>query len=169
MGDKAADQRPVNPNAGPDSVDTLIDAVNFLFFNASTFVCETGFSSMNPLTPIPIYWTILQLHETMNTFGLWYLPALYGMLGACVYHMRRFLDPMAPNPSWTRTGFRIFLGAFAGIVVVWFWAPGAQKGADQAMMSTLSAFTVAFLVGFSIDIFFQALDRLVTKLSQAIG
>jgi len=81
MGDKAADQRPVNPNAGPDSVDTLIDAVNFLFFNASTFVCETGFSSMNPLTPIPIYWTILQLHETMNTFGLWYLPALYGMLG----------------------------------------------------------------------------------------
>ena len=83
--------------------------------------------------------------------------------------MRRFLDPMAPNPSWTRTGFRIFLGAFAGIVVVWFWAPGAQKGADQAMMSTLSAFTVAFLVGFSIDIFFQALDRLVTKISQAIG
>ena len=169
MGDKAADQRRVNQNAGPDSVDTLIDAVNFLFFNASTFVCETGFSSMNPLTPIPIYWTILQLHETMNTFGLWYLPALYGMLGACVYHMRRFLDPMAPNPSWTRTGFRIFLGAFAGIVVVWFWAPGAQKGADQAMMSTLSAFTVAFLVGFSIDIFFQALDRLVTKISQAIG
>jgi len=37
------------------------------------------------------------------------------------------------------------------------------------MMSTLSAFTVAFLVGFSIDIFFQALDRLVTKISQAIG
>jgi len=167
-GDKAADQRPVNQNAGPDSVDTLIDAVNFLFFNASTFVCETGFSSMNPLTPIPIYWTILQLHETMNTFGLWYLPALYGMLGACVYHMRRFLDPSAPNPSWTRTAFRIFLGAFAGIVVVWFWSPTAQKGVEQAA-STLSAFTVAFLVGFSIDIFFQALDRLVTKVSQAIG
>jgi hypothetical protein len=168
MSDKAADQRPVNPNAGADSVDTLIDAVHFLFFNASTFICETGFSSMNPVSPIPIYATILQLHDTMNTFGLWYLPALYGMLGACVYHMRRFLDPMAPNPSWTRTGFRIFLGAFAGIVVVWFWSPGAQKGTDQAM-STLSAFTVAFLVGFSIDIFFQALDRLVTKVSQAIG
>jgi hypothetical protein len=167
-GDKTGDQKPADPKAGAASVDTLIDALHFLFFNASTFICETGLNSVNPVQPIPTYWAILRLHETMNTFGLWYLPALYGMLGACVFHMRRFLDPSAPNPSWIRTAFRIFLGAFAGIVVVWFWSPAAQKGADQAI-PMLSSFTVAFLVGFSIDIFFQALDRLVTKVSQAIG
>ena len=89
------------------------------------------------------YATILQLHETMNTFGLWD-PAGAVRDAGCVRLPHAALPrSQAPNPSWTRTGFRIFLGAFAGIVVVWFWSPGAQKGTDQAM-STLSAFTVAF-------------------------
>jgi hypothetical protein len=151
-----------------ETVDTLLQALHLLFFNAAAFIAEARLDSMNPVTPIPIYETILRLRDTMNTFGLWYLPALYGMLGSAVFHMRRFLDPNIPNPSSIRTTYRIFLGAFAGIVVVWFWAPSPHKGSQQEF-SALSSFSVAFLVGFSIDIFFQALDRLVTKVSQTIG
>jgi hypothetical protein len=35
--------------------------------------------------------------------------------------------------------------------------------------SNLSSFAVAFLVGFSIEIFFQAMDRLVTNIGQAVS
>lgn len=156
---------PNNPSS--ETVDTLLEALRVFFFNAAAFIAEARLTSMNPVKPIPIYETILRLHEAMNTFGTWYLPALYGMLGSTVFHMRRFLDPNSPNPSSIRTAYRIFLGAFAGIVVVWFWAPSPKSG--EPVVSALSSFSVAFLVGFSIDIFFQALDRLVTKVAQAIG
>jgi hypothetical protein len=163
----------VNPegnqmNAGSEKGDQLAEVLQLLFDRAIGFTRIASLPSMNPLKPIPIYGAILKLHDIMNILGLWYLPALYGMLGSSVFHMRRFLDPNIPNPSSIRTAYRIFLGAFAGIVVVWFWAPAPQKGGEQ-VLSTLSSFSIAFLVGFSIDIFFQALDRLVTKVSQAIG
>lgn len=108
---------------------------------------------------------VFQLGEALNLLGLWVLPALYGMLGSAVFHMRRYLDSSVPDPSWIRSLYRTALGGFAGIILVWIWTPTAAKSADPAF-ATLSAFTVAFLVGFSTDIFFQALDRIVLNVSQ---
>jgi xanthine/uracil permease len=82
--------------------------------------------------------------------------------------MRRLLDPRVPNPSWLRFAYRIVLGGFAGIIVVWFWTPSSPKLA-QPEFATLTSFGLAFLVGFSTDVFFQGLDRLVSYLSQAVG
>ncbi len=151
-------------------IAAVIGALHLFFFNAAAFSTEAHLESVNPVTPIPIYEIILHLRDTMNSFSLWYLPALYAMLGSTVFHMRRFLDPNLPNAPSLRTAYRVFLGAFAGIVVVWFWAPSpnTSRGGEQEFL-TLSSFSVAFLVGFSIDTFFQALDRLVTKVGQAIG
>jgi hypothetical protein len=96
------------------------------------------------------------------------LPLLYGMLGAVIFHMRRLLDPTVPDPSWLRFAYRIVLGGFAGIILVWFWTPSSQK-VSQPEFATLTSFGLAFLVGFSTDVFFQALDRLVNYLAQAVG
>jgi hypothetical protein len=122
----------------------------------------------DPLTPNDYSWYLYQLRESMSLLGLWLLPGLYGMLGAVIFHMRRLLDATLPNPSWLRFGYRIVLGGFAGIIVVWFWTPTSQK-LTQPAFATLTSFGLAFLVGFSTDVFFQALDRLVTYLAQAVG
>jgi hypothetical protein len=124
--------------------------------------------NFDPLAPIDYSFYLIRLRDSMNVLGLWVLPALYGMLGAVIFHMRRLLDPTLPNPPWLRFAFRIVLGGFAGIIIVWFWVPSSQKLAQPAF-ATLTAFGLAFLMGFSTDVFFQALDRLVTYLSQAVG
>ena len=131
-------------------------------FNA---IINVGF---DPLVPIDYSYNIVPLRDSMRFLGSWLLPALYGMLGAVLFHMRRLLDPNLPNPTFLRFAYRIVLGGFAGIIVVWFWMPSSPK-LSQPDFATLTSFGVAFLVGFSTDIFFQALDRLVTYLSQVVG
>ena len=124
--------------------------------------------AFDPLAPIDLSHNIVPLRDSMRFLASWVLPALYGMLGAVLFHMRRLLDPNQPNPSFMRFAYRIVLGAFGGIIAVWFWMPQATK-LSQPEFATLSTFGVAFLIGFSTDVFFQALDRLVSYLSQAVG
>jgi hypothetical protein len=124
--------------------------------------------NLNPLNPYGYFNQAFVLRDGMSFLGSWLLPALYGMLGAIIFQMRRMLDPSLPNSTWLRVLFRVVLGGFAGIVIVWFWNPTAMK-VNPADFATLTSFGVAFLVGFSTDVFFQALDRLVTYMSELIG
>jgi len=123
---------------------------------------------IDPLNPNNYLYHVHKLREGMTFLGVWVLPLLYGMLGAVIFHMRRLLDPTVPNPPWQRFAYRIVLGGFAGIIFVWFWTPSSLK-LSQPAFATLTSFGLAFLVGFSTDVFFQALDRLVDRLSKAAG
>lgn len=111
---------------------------------------------------------IFKRQGDMIRLGNWILPALYGTLGAVVFYLRRFLDPNYPNPSNASLLFRIVLGGFAGIVVVWIWAP-APSNFGQMTFASIPSFGLAFLVGFSTDIFFQMLDRMVAKAQETLG
>lgn len=122
----------------------------------------------DPTSPNEYFFTQFHLREGIGFIGLWLLPPLYGMLGAVIFHMRRLLDPTAPNPAWLQVIFRMILGAFAGTVVVLFWKPPSDH-VSPGDFATLTSFGVAFLAGFSTDVFFQALDRFVTYLSQLVG
>jgi hypothetical protein len=122
----------------------------------------------DPLSPNDYSYNIVRLRNGMRFLGSWLLPALYGMLGAVIFHMRRLLDPSLPNPSVPRFIYRIVLGGFAGIILVWFWTPSAPAH-SAAEFAPLTAFGLAFLFGFSTDVFFQALDRMVSNLSVAIA
>jgi hypothetical protein len=124
--------------------------------------------SIDPLQPNDYFSTLFRLRIGIGFVGMWVLPALYGMLGGIIFHMRRLLNPAVPDPPWMRIIFRVLLGAFAGIIVVWFWTPSTQK-ISQGEFVTLTSFGLAFLVGFSTDVFFRALDRLVEYLTQAVG
>lgn len=125
-------------------------------------LCVEGIRFMPFL--LPDYDRFLQdMQQWSNALGLWYLPALYGALGATLFYMRRILDPTVPDPPLTRILHRLALGAFAGVIITWFWAPNREL-AEGFTSIGLTLFTVAFLIGFCVDVLFALLDRLVTVL-----
>jgi hypothetical protein len=110
---------------------------------------------------------ILEIGKILNVYELWILPALFGALGSAIYFLRTVLNPLLRDPSPTLIVYRIALGAFAGIILAWFWTPAAGLGSGGSV--GLSLFGAAFLVGFSIDVFFALLDKLVTLSVGAIA
>lgn len=159
---------PVKPN-GPVDLKTLdLPSLLGLYLNdvrSFNQLIQVGF---DPLAPMDYSFFLFRFRESLSLFGFWILPGLYGMLGAVIFQMRRILDPLLPNSTWIQFACRIVLGGFAGIILVWFWSPNVPKDATP-VFATLSSFGFAFLVGFSTDVFFQALDRFVTNMSQTIG
>jgi hypothetical protein len=107
------------------------------------------------------------LKTTIEVVGLWVLPGLYGALGAMMYFMRWFLNQMRPNPEFGRVVLRVSLSTFAGIAVGWFWSPALSDNLAPNEI-TLGVLAIAFLVGFSIDVFFALLDRMVIIANSSI-
>lgn len=97
------------------------------------------------------------------------LPLLYGWLGACLYVLRKLAQEIK-NLSYTAEQdmlyrLRVYMGTLAGLIVVWFM-PVAQ--ADPNIKS-LSVFAVALLVGYSIDLLFALLDRIINAFTAQEG
>ncbi len=111
---------------------------------------------------------LYHLKSNMDLIGRWILPALYGVFGSMVFFMRHYVDRAVPDPPLRKLVHRLLLGGIAGVIAVWFWSPSSQK-ADAIQFTSLGAFGVAFLVGFSTDVLFSALDRLSKMLSDALG
>lgn len=105
--------------------------------------------------------------ERLEILALWWLPALYGALGAMVFHLRECLTPR-PDPTTMKLVVRVGLSAFAGIAIGWFWMPsdGSALGLPEV---TLTPLTIAFLVGFGIDVFVALLDRIVLAANRLIN
>ncbi|MDD5329879.1 MAG: hypothetical protein PHX38_07740 [Sulfuricella sp.] len=92
---------------------------------------------------------------------LYLLPLLYGWLGACLYVLRMLaqdIKALAYTPEQDMLyRLRLYMGTLAGLIVVWF-LPVAQ--ADPNIKS-LSVFAVALLVGYSVDLLFALMDRII--------
>ena len=102
----------------------------------------------------------MDVREALNLYSLIILPAMYGALGVIVYFLRAFLNPQEPNEGWSRTLYRIALGALAGMIMAWLGM--GLLGTDDAFKSIgLGLFAFAFILGFSIDVFFDLLENLV--------
>lgn len=111
---------------------------------------------------------ITSINETLTFLGLGILPGLYGALGAIMYFMRMILDPLRPNPPIYRVVHRAILGALAGIVLSWLFIPDSPVESIFSQIG-FSLFVLAFLFGFSLDVFFALLDRFVTLSVSRIG
>ncbi|MCT8158988.1 hypothetical protein [Pseudoruegeria sp. SHC-113] len=110
----------------------------------------------------------LGISNKVDILSRWWLPALYGALGAMMFTMRALLNPFLPDPGPVRILLRVFLGSFAGISIAWFWSGEPDALFDVSGIS-LGLLTIAFLFGFAIDVFFSLLDRLVMQANAAIG
>jgi hypothetical protein len=108
-----------------------------------------------------------EMKNTLNVYGLWILPALYGALGAMVFYMRAVLNPVLTDPPIDKIIHRVALGGFAGIIFAWFWAPTPDT-MEKFVGLSVNSFAIAFVIGFSIDVFFALLDNFVTFLQGLI-
>lgn len=108
---------------------------------------------------------VAHLKAVLANYALCLLPALYGAMGAVLYQMRMMLDPLLPNPAIGRLVHRVFLGALAGIVLSWFFTPDDLLTSEVAGLG-FTIFGLAFLFGFSLEVFFDLLDRFVTSASR---
>ena len=110
----------------------------------------------------------MQIKDALNLYSLIILPSLFGALGAIVYFLRAFLNPKEPNEGWSRTLYHVALGALAGMIMAWLGM--GLLGSDDAFKSIgLGLFAFAFVLGFSIDIFFDMLENLVKSARRAVG
>lgn len=97
------------------------------------------------------------------------LPLLYGWLGACLYVLRKLAQEIK-DLSYTAEQdmlyrLRVYMGTLAGLIVVWFM-PVAQSDPN---IKSLSVFAVALLVGYSIDLLFALLDRIINAFTAQEG
>jgi hypothetical protein len=131
------------------------------------FVCAEDIH-FHPRALAPIEFLVTSVTDRLRLVGLWILPGLYGALGAMIFYMRAILNPLLPDPPLARIVHRVALGAFAGVIIAWFWAPAAQKAVEFANIG-FNLFGVAFLIGFSIEVFFAFLDRAVASITNAVN
>lgn len=104
------------------------------------------------------YDPVAKVEQRMRVQTGWLLPFLYGLLGACVYVMRRLLfDTKGAAVENVVIVLRLALGALAGVAIGWFAIPTAAANANVSPSSW--PYVLAFLAGFSIDILFALLDR----------
>jgi hypothetical protein len=93
------------------------------------------------------------------------LPLLYGVLGTTAYVMRSLSREISEvtfsNASHIRFSLRLVLGALSGIGI------GLVLTSDT-LPPTLAAVTplgLAFLAGYSVELLFSAMDRLISAFS----
>jgi hypothetical protein len=180
----SSDSTPVLPEAKLDSPCPRIQDVanSKLVITASKVDLEAFEESINcfvkslqidPGYGMPVDEAIYATRNKVFLLVSWMLPGLYGLLGACVFLMRKLLfvkgwrngQGDARIVDLLSLVLRIALGGLAGIIIGWFWVPTALTTNSSAIAVSSVSFGVAFLAGFSIDSVFTLLD----KMNRAMG
>jgi len=110
-----------------------------------------------------------------NKFLQFVDPFLYGALGALVYlykgltehYINRTLNPKKLSTNW----LRIFMGSLSGGIIVHLFAEfidisdisSAGASGDAALMA------LGFLAGYSVEFFYQVLDKLIRTITPKAG
>jgi hypothetical protein len=94
-------------------------------------------------------------------FQVYVLPLLYGLVGACAYVLRQLIIETRERTYQAEArpayDLRIFLGMLSGLAVGWFLRPDSQG----KMIGQLTPFALSFLAGYSVEVLFSAMDKLV--------
>jgi glutathione-specific gamma-glutamylcyclotransferase len=94
------------------------------------------------------------------------LPLLYGWLGAMAYILRtvsqQARDRLFRSENQVVWDLRGWLGAVSGLAIGWFCKPSS---ADVNGLGLISPFALAFVAGYSVDLLFTAMDRIVSAFS----
>lgn len=97
------------------------------------------------------------------------LPLLYGFLGSAVFLMRQYFGEtrffQTTDHVVGRVMLRLGLGGVAGLAIGWFWSPASTKLVSDATTFSMTPFALAFLAGFSIELLFSILDRIIAAVS----
>ena len=106
------------------------------------------------------------VERVADVFQQFVLPMLYGGLGGIAYALRTLAqqsrDRLYGVENETADSLRTWLGVIAGLAIGWFFAPDKSTG---ARLGALSPLALAFVAGYSVDLLFTAMDRLVAAFS----
>jgi hypothetical protein len=95
------------------------------------------------------------------------LPLLYGWLGAMAYVLRTLgkqaRDRLYSVEDQINYNLRVWLGIVAGLAIGWFFR--SDKGEVTAAVGSISSLALAFVAGYSVDLLFTAMDRIVAAFS----
>lgn len=112
----------------------------------------------------------------LDSFTRYFLPILYGLMGASLYVVRRasaeIRDATLTERARIDFNARLFLGAFAGLAIAWFVGPSAEVAAEAAgsvtkTIANLSPLALSFVAGYAVEILFFIVDRFVAAFSDA--
>ncbi|EDN65653.1 membrane protein [Beggiatoa sp. PS] len=107
---------------------------------------------------------VLQIIQT------YILPLLYGLLGAYAYVLIQISKEIKTlvymEESKVNYRLRLQLGALSGLAVGWFINPNVSALTDpSSIFIELSPLTLAFVAGYSVDVLFALMDRLIYTFS----
>jgi hypothetical protein len=96
------------------------------------------------------------------------LPLLYGFLGTCTFVLRQLIAETKAH-TYRREmeityWLRVFLGSLAGFAIGWFLRPDSSK---DGLVQGLTPFAISFLAGYSVEVLFAGMDRLVSAFGSA--
>jgi hypothetical protein len=106
--------------------------------------------------------------QVIDVMQKWFLPLLYGALGAMVYVVRTLSlqarDRLYRKEALVALNLRVYLGMISGLAIGWFWNHDSQSVAAGGPVSitALSPFALAFIAGYGVELFFTMLDKLVS-------
>lgn len=99
--------------------------------------------------------------HVLSILQIYLLPLLYGLLGAFAYVLRQLTIETRSRvfrvDSVPTYWLRVFLGMLAGLCVGWFLKPDR----DETVIGNLTPFAISFLAGYSVDVLFSVMDKLV--------
>ena len=103
---------------------------------------------------------LLATKSVLGIFNQYLLPLLYGLLGSLAYILRT-LTREIHEVTYTRdsnVGYRLRwpLGMLAGVTIGWFFDPDTLEGT-----ASITPLGLAFLAGYSVELLFTGLDRVV--------
>jgi hypothetical protein len=128
--------------------------------------CKYSLTYTSMAVPSVDLWA-MRVKKLLEPYSNWVLPGLFACLGAMVYFLRLLTDATERNPTVGRVLHRMALAALGGMIVGWFWEPAFGANSEFKAVG-FGLFTLAFIIGFSIEVFFTLLDRLVKLATNAI-
>ena len=103
--------------------------------------------------------------QILQGMSAYFLPMIYGLVGACAFVLRRLSSEIRQltfsESSTVQYLLRIVLGALAGITVGWFFKPEPS----QELITSISPLALAFVAGYSVELVFTAMDRIISAFS----
>lgn len=111
---------------------------------------------------------VLSSKFVLSTLEFYILPLLYGLMGAITFILRILAREMKSgtrsHDSLSQHRVRLCLGTLGGLFMGWFLKPD-----ELASLGSVSSLTLAFLVGYHIEILFAVLDKLIDTINASLS
>ena len=96
---------------------------------------------------------------------------MYGLLGSLAYVLRT-LSTEIKTLTYTYASdinymLRLHLGTLSGLAIGWFFI--GSTSAETSAVATLSPLALAFLTGYSVEILFTLMDKIVAAFSGSLN